>query len=212
MIAPAIALLLLAAADAASTPAWLPPVEQCSGDDGFIQFRNALENAVARRDAAALRQLAARNIISDFGGSDSWAHFVSRWSLAVSPQNSELWDELEGVLALGCAPSPDGSGNVMPGMFEAMSDDVDPFELVVALPGTELFDRPTDKRTPIATLEWHSATDLGGATLEGWMHVRLIDGREGWVRTDELISPLGYRLVARKIDGRWLIAAFVSGD
>lgn len=212
MIAPAIALLLLAAAEAAPTPARLPPVELCGGDESFAVFRDALEDAVAAKDSAALRKLAARNIISDFGGSDSWDHFVSRWSLAVSPQDSELWKELDGVIALGCAPSPDGSGNVMPGMFEAMSDDVDPFELVVARPGTGLFDAPTDKRDPIATLDWHSAVDLAGTVPDGWMHVRLTDGREGWVKTDALISPLGWRLVARKIDGRWQISAFVSGD
>ena len=212
MIAPGLALLLVAAAEAASTPARLPPVETCGGDEGFAVFRDALEDAVAAKDAAALRKLAASNVISDFGGSDSWAHFESRWSLVTSPQASELWKELEGVLALGCAPSPDRSGNVMPGMFEAMSDDVDPFELVVARPGTGLFSAPTEQRAPFAILDWHSAVDLAGTVPDGWMHVRLTDGREGWVRTADLISPLGWRLVARKFDGRWLIAAFVSGD
>jgi len=212
MIAPAIALLLLAATDAATTPARLPPVERCSGDPGFVRFRSALEDAVTRKDAAALRRVTARDVISDFGGSDSWAHFEERWSLATSPKDSELWKELQGVLALGCEQSPDATGNVMPGMFEAMHDDVDAFELVVARPGTGLFDAPTDKRAPIATLDWHSAVDLAGKAPEGWMHVRLLDKREGWVRTDALISPLGWRLVARKFDGRWQIAAFVSGD
>lgn len=212
MIAPAIALLILAAAPAATTPARLPPVEGCGGDKGFDQFRNALDDAVARKDAAALRRVTASNIISDFGGSDSWAHFESRWGLATSPKDSELWKELKSVLALGCEQSPDATGNVMPGMFEKMGEDADPFELVVARPGTGLFSGPTAKQAPIAKLDWHSAVDLGGKAPEGWMHVRLIDGREGWVKVDEVISPLGWRMVARKFDGHWLIAAFVSGD
>ena len=34
----------------------------------------------------------------------------------------------------------------MPGMFEAMGEDADPFELVVARPGAGLYPAPTEKR------------------------------------------------------------------
>ena len=38
------------------------------------------------------------------------------------------------------------------------------------------------------------------------------DGREGWLRANELRSPLDYRAVAEKRKGKWMITAFVAGD
>lgn len=202
----------LAAAAPVLTPAWLPPVEQCRDDPGFDRFRSALEDAVTRKDVAALRRLAAPEIIADFGGGSSWDSFAERWGLNTNSAMSSLWKEVAAVIALGCAPTPDG-GRVFPGMFEAMGDDVDPFELVVARPGTQLHSLPRKGSSIIASLEWSSAILVDAKAPEGWARVQLLgNGPLGWVETGGLLSPLGYRLVSERRGGRWVITAFVAGD
>ena len=203
---------VLAAAAPALTPARLPPVEQCRGDPGFVRFRSALEDAVTRRDVAALRRLAAPDIIAHFGGGSSWDEFAVEWGLGQNSAMSALWKEMAVAIALGCAKTADG-GRVFPGLFEAMGDDVDPFELLVARPGTRLRSNPDRESAVIANLDWSSAILVDAKAPEGWARVQLLgNGPLGWVESESMLSPLGYRLVAEKRGGTWLVTAFVAGD
>lgn len=209
MIALAIAAALAASAPAA-TPAQLPPVDRCRDDAAFSQFRSALEDAVTRKDPAALRRLASDDIRSNFGGDGSWDEFASTWALN-DPQKSALWQEMQQVLVLGCAKTGD-NGRVFPGLFEDMGDEADPFELLVARPGAALRSAP-DKNAPVVTrLEWTSTIQLESPAPGEWVKVQVPGGASGWVETDLLISPLDYRLVGEIRDGHWRITAFIAGD
>ena len=209
MIALAIAAALAVLAPAA-TPAQLPPVDRCRDDAAFNQFRAALEDAVTRKDPVALRRLVADDIRSNFGGDGSWDEFASTWALN-DPQKSALWKEIQAVLALGCAKTED-NGRVFPGLFEDKGDEIDPFELLVARPGSALRSAP-DKNAPAVTrLEWTSTIQLESPAPENWVKVQVPGGASGWVETDLLISPLDYRLVSEIRAGRWRITAFVAGD
>ena len=202
--------LAIAAALAAATPAQLPPVDRCRDDAAFNQFRSALEDAVTRKDPAALRRLVADDIRSNFGGDGSWKEFSSTWALD-DPQKSALWKEMQSVMALGCAKTED-KGRVFPGLFEDISDEADPFELLVARPGAALRSAP-DKAAPVVTkLEWTSTIQLESPESGDWVKVQVPGGASGWVEAGLLISPLDYRLVSEIRDGRWRITAFVAGD
>lgn len=200
----------IAAALAAATPAQLPPVDRCQGEAGFDQFRAALSDAVARKDPAALRRLVADDVRSNFGGDGSWDEFASTWGLD-EPQKSELWKEMQEVMALGCARTGDG-GRVFPGLFEDMGDEADPFELVVVRPGAPLHAAPDKNASATRTLDWASALAIEGPAPENWVKVRSLSGETGWVESDFVISPLDYRLVSEIRDGRWRVTAFVAGD
>ena len=204
------AIALALAAAPATTPARLPPIERCRGDAGFDAFRKDLTAAVTAQDVAAIRRLAATDIRSSFGGDGGWNEFASTWGLDTDPSASKLWGELRALFSLGCAPTEAG-GRVFPSLFQDSGDDTDPFELVVARRGAGLYANPGDTR-PITTLDWHSARQGDPVAQSGWVEVTLFDGRKGWLRESDAISPLGYRLVAERRDGRWLIAALVAGD
>jgi len=202
----------LAAAAPAVTPTRLPPVEQCRDDQSFDRFRSTLEDAITRKDVAALRKLAAPGIIANFGGGSSWDAFAEQWGLTSNSGQSALWKEMAAVIALGCGITPDG-GRVFPGMFEAMGDEADPYELVVARPGTPLHSQARTDSAIIAKLDWSSAIVVNTEGPEGWAKIQLLRGGPlGWVETGAIISPLGYRLVSEKQDDRWVITAFVAGD
>ena len=202
--------LMIAAAVATSSPGRLPPVDRCGGDADFAQFRSAIKDAVTRKDPAALRKLAASNIQSNFGGEGSWKEFATTWGLD-QPEKSELWEKMQEVMALGCAKTED-DGRVFPGLFDDVGEDVDVFELLVARPGAVLR-ASADKHAPaIARLDWTSTLQIESPAPENWVKVQVPSGETGWVETDLLISPLDYRLVSEKRDGRWQITAFIAGD
>src|SRR5687768_12269217 len=200
----------IAAAAPAQTPAQLPPVDRCRDDAGFSQFRSALEDAVTRKDPAALRRLVADDVRSNFGGDGSWDEFASTWALN-QPQKSALWKEMQEVMALGCAKTEDG-GRVFPGLFEDMGDDADPFELLVIRPGAGLHSAPDKNASSTNTRDWASSIQLESPAPDGWVQVQVPGGDAGWVEADLTISPLDYRLVSELRDGRWQITAFVAGD
>lgn len=205
-LAPLLLLTLVAA-----TPHRLPPVERCKGDAAFDVYRAQLNSAVRARDAAALKSLVAPDVTINFGGDAGWADFEKGWGLDATPRSSKLWGEMESALALGCGVAPDGRHRIMPGMFEDIGDDIDVFELVSVRPGTPLRATAGARGRVIATLDWH-AGDVQPGGNEAWTKVKLRDGRVGWVASDRLVSPVGYRLVSEKRGQRWLITAFVAGD
>ncbi|MEO7601642.1 MAG: SH3 domain-containing protein [Sphingomicrobium sp.] len=202
--------LAIAAALAAATPAQLPPVDRCRDDAAFSQFRAQIEDAVTRKDPAALRRLAADDIRSNFGGDGLWEEFAATWALG-DPQKSALWKEIQEVMALGCAKTED-NGRVFPGMFEDMGDDADPFELLVVRPGAGLRSAPDKNASAVTTLEWASTVQLEAPESGDWVKVQVPGGPSGWVETDLVISPLDYRLVSEIRDGHWRITAFIAGD
>ncbi len=53
------------------------------------------------------------------------------------------------------------------------------------------------------------AVDLGTGR---WIRVALDDDRAGYVPESAVASPIGYRAVFQKRNGRWQITAFVAGD
>ena len=200
----------LAAVLAAATPAQLLPVDRCCDDAAFSQFRAALEDAVTRKDPAALERLAADDVTSSFGGDGGWAEFAAAWGLG-EPQKSALWNEIQQAMALGCASTRAG-GRVFPGIFEDMGDDADPFDLLVIRPGAGLRPAPDKKARATRTADWASAVAVEAEAADGWVKVKIPGGLSGWVESGLTISPIGYRLVSELRDGRWRITAFVAGD
>lgn len=46
----------------------------------------------------------------------------------------------------------------------------------------------------------------------GWTWVKLRDGRTGYISAPYAWSPVDYRAFFEQTDGRWRLAAFVTGD
>ena len=202
--------LLLALAIAAETPARLPPVDECAADAGFVAFRDELQGAIARKDAAAILAVITDDIEVDFGGGAGRADFVRTWELE-RPASSRLWDELGRALSLGCA-GDSGGELYAPSMFVADVFD-DPFTgALVIRPGAELRAAPDAASAALAALDWDVVTVPEWDGEGAWQRVTLADGRSGYVRSEDLRSPIDYRAAFRRIDGRWRMVAFIAGD
>ena len=190
----------------------LPPVDQCSGDAGFVQFRAALGKAVARRDAKALLELLAPDVTVNFGGDVGRKSFATQWHLD-RPAKSGLWSELSAIAKLGCARVQ--QARVIPslaGQFNP-ADDQDAFEkMIVTSHAARLRKSRAANSATVATLSWDVVTALEAPDDGYAIRVRTARGVEGWLSRSQLRSPLDYRAVVEKRKGRWMITAFVAGD
>ncbi len=208
----ALGLAALGLATAAQAfPPKLPPVDECSSEPGFTTFREQLRQAVARKDRQALLAMLAPNVIVNFGGGEGPKAFIEAWGLD-SPADSEIWPLLRKILALGCAASDEGFAIPSLTMQFEPEDDEDLFDkFVVISPAATLRSGPDPGSRPIAKLAWDvvKAVDQSkGAQTK----VRLQDGREGWLFSEELYNPAYYRMFLQNRGGKWVIAALVAGD
>lgn len=186
----------------------LPPVEQCAKAPGFEEFRANLRRIVARQDEQALLALLSKDVEVNFGGDKGPDLFAKNWGFA-GARLSPVWEELSTALARGCIPT--GDALLAPSFSVQFPEDLDPFETWIALPGARLLAKPDDRAEVTARLEWDLMTEAAPRGGD-WLAVRLLDGRKGFVRYAETISPLGYRLVFEKRGAKWMITAFVAGD
>jgi hypothetical protein len=199
------AALVLAAAD---PPARLPPVDECLADAGFVQFRGDLRRTVAGRNERRLLAIVADDIHASLGGHVGKKDFIHLWGLGKGG-GSRVWAELDEALRLGCTMR-DGLATV-PSMEDQIGDR-DAFETRIALPGATLRDRPGAKGKALARLDWHVLTLRGPWDGGRWLHVRLDDGRTGYIYEPMARSPIDYRAWFRKRAGRWVMEGFLAGD
>ncbi len=201
--------LLLAIAAPDGLPARLPPIDACAADPSFAAFREELLAIIARRDTDRLLAIVTDDATFSFGGYEGPTGLVDLWGLG-QPDESEMWGVLEGTFALGCAVDPDGV-RVSPSFFLQAGDADDIFETYLAVtPGEALRARPEHDSAAIALLDWDVLTWIGEDG--GMYHMRLADGRTGYVEPAAVRGLLDFRVGFAHRDGRWRLIFFVAGD
>ena len=193
----------------------LYPVDEAAKNPSFFAFRSQLLKAIQQKDIAALYRAVSPAIKNDFGGNDGIAAFKKVWK--PEQPNSRIWSELGTVLALG--GTFDGDTFMAPYPYSSFPDKFDAFEHgVVIAEGVRARQKP-DLGAPVMTtlsfdivkvFEWTPLEKQG--TREGWIGVTLADGKSGYVAAEYIRSPIDYRAVFNKENGRWLMTALVAGD
>ena len=201
----------------------LYPVDEADQDPSFFAYRMRLLDAVVRRDAESLFDFISENIRASFGDDAGHEGFRNMWH--PEDPDSELWETLGQVLS--------GGGTFMDAQY--VSDDVEasfqaPYYFA-RFPG-ERFDafqsgiiitddvvvraEPRQNASAIDTVGFQivgvEIFESVGDERDGWILVELDDERSGYVPASAIESPVGYRAIFQKQDGRWLMMAFVAGD
>jgi hypothetical protein len=196
------------------------PVDDAANDPSFFAFRQKLIEAARKHDLEFVLSTLDPNIVNSFGGSEGIEGFKAIWELD-KPQ-TKLWDTLILVLTLG------GSLNVSdqeisfwaPYVFSRWPNDVDSFEYA-AIIGTNVRvrARPGLDAPMVATLSYdivkfadQSWLPAGEAGPDAWVKIITPAGREGFVSSRYVRSPIDYRIGFIKKDGKWSITHFVAGD
>lgn len=198
----------------------LLPVDEAAKDPSFFAFRQKLMEAARNHDIDFILSTLDPNIVNSFGGSEGIEGFKATWE--VDKPQTKLWDTLTLVLTLG------GSLNVSeqetsfwaPYVFSHWPNDVDSFEYGAIL-GTSVRvrSRPSLDATVIATLSYdivkfadQSWLPAGEAGPNGWVKIITPSGREGFVSSRYVRSPIDYRIGFIKKNETWVIKTFVAGD
>lgn len=194
----------------------LCPSEQAVADPAFAQFRQQLRDAVRDRNDAVLMALVDPKVRVSFGDGGGYDAFRKAWNLPSA--DSALWTELEQILALGGSFRGE-PGNQMfwaPYVYSSWPEAIDAFEHVAAVRGDVVLFQKADSTSPqLAPAGWailKVLRDPDELPAGAWRHVSTLDGREGWVRSSEVRSPIGYRAGFSNRSGHWKLEALVAGD
>ena len=205
----ALALAFPAVAQAKS----VPPRNECEAAQGAAQFRLALATATANRDETMLKLLVHPQVHLDFGGGTGWDTMRER----LDGGYYNLWEELEQVQMLGCGTRSDANGDelFMPWYWGEDLGTDDAFSTFIVTGSDVPMYSSRDGSSDARTLDWEVVTllDEWSENASGLAHVRIADGREGYVDWASLRSQVDYRLIAsRDEESGWQIIVFIAGD
>jgi len=209
MFQPLVAGLLALAVLAA--PPQLLPVDEASTRPDFFSFRATLQRAVARHDAAALVAIVHPHIKNSFGGNDGIDEFRTMWK--VTEPDTEIWDVLGSVLALG-GSFHDADTFVAPYVFSRWPEQFDSFEHVAVIGSSvRVRSQPDTTSGAIDTVSFAILPVARQATdKEGWTAVQIDRQRVGYISSAYVRSPIDYRAIFRIENRRWQLVTLVAGD
>ena len=210
-------LLLAAAPSADAQVAKLYPVDEAARDPSFFAFRARLLQALQERDTAFVYAMLHPRIRNSFGGNGGIAEFREKWKPGAP--DSELWGVLTTVLALGGTMDEDGRFTA-PYVFSRFPDELDTFESAAVVgEGVRVRARPDTRSEVLATLSFdvvalghECGASAGSDRRGGWTGVRLADGACGFIAERYVRSPIDYRAIFQKVDGRWRMMLLIAGD
>lgn len=189
----------------------LRPVDQAANQADFFVFRARLQSTVARRDRQAILEVVHPHIKNSFGGDDGIAGFKKTW--AIDKPNSKLWETLATVLALGGTFGPDDTFTA-PYVFATWPQDADSFTHFAVLGSdVKLHQKPNARSALVGTLDFSIVESIDEPTMPAlWAKVRDGSGKTGYVQRRFIRSPIDYRAIFMKTDGRWRLQMFLAGD
>ena len=203
--------VFLATAIVSAAPVQLLPVDEAAKRPEFFSFRAQLQQAIARRDAAALLGAVDPNIKNSFGGNDGIDEFRSMWK--IGQPDSGIWEELGVVLSMG-GSFFDEHTFVAPYVFSRWPEALDSFEHVAVI-GANVRVR-SEPRTDAAPIDAVSFVILPVAsdarvTDDAWRAVK-VESKVGFVSSRFARSPIDYRAIFSEQSGSWRMVTFVAGD
>ena len=203
-------------ADRKAESAAFKPIDEGINDPSFFMFRARLQRAIAARDAAAVARLMHSK--AQLGGGVDEGRKTAIQQLKDRPG---LWVEMAQVLAMGgrfvAGAWTDGRkqrGFVAPyTYFAAASGSTERQVVVVTATHVNLRKSPSVSAPVVTKLSHQIVYRLGKPksapkTLNSWINVETLDGRQGWVSRTLVRTPGGYRAYFLKEGGHWRLAAF----
>lgn len=200
---------------------YLRPIDEGKNDASFNAFREKLISAVKRRDTKYLVSILDRNVKASFGGDDGIEDFKKFWK--IDSPDTKLWDELLKVLTNGGKFSREGSNILFsaPYIYSHFPEELDWFEYQVIFgSNVNLRAKPDAQAETIARLSYNivkvdflkSVADPKDETRFVWMRIETLGGKSGFVKAELVRSPVDFRAIFEKKNGRWKLISFVAGD
>jgi len=188
----------------------LRPVDEAARRTDFVEFRRRLQDAVARKDEAAVIAVVDPGVRVSFGDGGGVEDFKKG---IVANRSEDFWGEFGAILRLGGRFRTRDAFDA-PYVFSAWPENLDSFECL-AVTGTRVRVRtvPAVDGRILTQLDYAIVrANPGTSATPGWRGVRLPDGRTGFVSSEYIRSPIDRRALFQFHDGRWWLMAYVAGD
>lgn len=194
------------------------PVDEGKKVASFATFRQKLIEAVKIHDEKFILSILDRNIANSFGGGGGIEEFKETWK--INNPKSEFWNEMQAVVSNGGVFSNKYTF-AAPYSFEKFPQDLDAFEhQVIFGSNINLRSKPESSSKLIAQLSYNvvkvdyekSVKDKTDEEKYLWLRVETLGGKKGFVSAKYVRSPIDYRAIFERKNGRWKMTAFIAGD
>jgi len=213
-------LLTFAFSEAFSQERKVLPVDEGKTDASFSAFREKTLQAARRRDVKYILSILDPNITSSFGGDEGISDFKKFWN--INSPKSEFWDEFITVLSNGGTFLKEAGAKkfAAPYTFTGFPDDLDAFEYHAIFGSNVNLRSKPETNAPVAAglsynivkVDFENSVKDKKANEYLWLKVETLGGKKGFVNAKYVRSPIDYRAVFEKRNGRWKLVTFVAGD
>ncbi|MEQ8325318.1 MAG: hypothetical protein RID18_00160 [Cytophagales bacterium] len=199
-------------------------------DASLKTFLSDLNRAIAEKDKEFILLHMSSDMVNSFGGDGGIEEFKDYWNFL--SDSSEFWDVAEKIISLGGGNYENGDTYALPYVFSDWPDngDYDVFEcMAITGEAVNVRNLPSSDANVLGKLshdivkvDWDkSYPPFNAIKIEGlqyvgdklWYYIESLEGSlKGYVYWDYIWSPIGYRMGFEKIEGKWAISYFLSGD
>lgn len=191
----------------------LQPIDEGATDSSFQAFRKELLAAAQRRDKNYVFSITAPDIKYTFGRGEGLVDFKKHSGF--SNPNHAIWEDLIEVLALGGVFESSGSQKTFctPYVFCKFPDKLDAFTNVAIIkPNVSVRQTPSVNAPVLETLSYDIVKKNQEYTDSQWIKITSPSNKQGYVLHQEVRSPIDYRAIFIKVNGRWKMRTFIAGD
>lgn len=200
------------------------PVDEGAQEPSFSKFRQDLITACKKRNVRFILDHVHPRARGSLGSEEGAKFFLEVWN--PRDPKSEFWSTLLSVLQLGGRFSQDKMGKVFmaPYVFTDWPDldSCDPYGDFVAVMGdhVKVRTKPQHSSSVVAQLNYDvvrviedkRAMSKVGEENNSWVHILLPSGKKGFVRQEQVRSPIDYRAGFTQLNGKWFILSLLAGD
>jgi hypothetical protein len=206
----------------------LMPADDSSKDQDFLKYINGFKKAVRDKNIKLLKDNISADILWSFadesGGIDG---FLRQYKLdAKSYKESHFWGEMDKILSLGgLYYNEEKTSFAFPYLFVNFpGHDYDSYTFAaVTGKNVNVRNSPDKNSAVIETLSYEivkvihfpgydAKKEMIDSKSGVWVSIRTASGKEGYVFSYYLHSPIGSRAIFEKQKGKWLLKAFITGD
>ncbi|WP_446786506.1 hypothetical protein [Macellibacteroides fermentans] len=198
----------------------LLPLHEQPYDAEFDNVYKTFTDAVRNKDLSVIDGFLDDDIMVSFGSDPGKAAFYEYWNLNNKPEQSELWTELEEIIALGGHYNRDERTFTAPYTYADFPDDMDSFVSVVVIDeGVNVYEKKEPGSEVIAQLNYNIIKlDLDDKESEykpdeDLIKIETPSGKKGYVQKQFVRSPIDYRLsLIFNKNSEWKLVTMISGD
>lgn len=206
----------------------LMPADDSLKDRELLKFITGFRQAVKNKDITFLKKNTSENIIWSFADEQgSIKNFLEHYRLDKGTyKESGFWQEMDRILAMGgIYYNEEKTSIAFPYIFVNFPvNDYDSYTYAAVTGKNVNIRKNPDINSPvietisyeIVKIQNHHDYDAKKITIASkpglWIKVQTSSGKEGYLFSYYIHSPIGYRAVFEKIQSKWMLRLFISGD